>query len=269
MRPEPTATYDPSVTLLATEQQDLDTALARLPRLEADMAKLLRRLEMHVALDPGARVLDIGAAQGVCVAALQGAGYDAVGVEPWAEAIKASRAVADATGRRIEVLEGTAAEIPYPDASFDLVHAQSVLEHVPDYRAAFREAWRVLKPGGGFYFYTTSALCPRQNEIRRFPLFPWYPDPLRRRIMDWAVRNRPELVGGTTAPAVHWFTPRRTRAELADAGYGPVLDRWQLKREDELGGWRRSVFRALRDHASLRLAGDVAVPDSAYLAVRT
>jgi SAM-dependent methyltransferase len=256
------------VTLQATEQQDLGAALERLPRMEADMAKLMRRLEPRMALAADARVLDLGAAQGVCVAALVGAGYDAVGVEPWSEAIGASREVAGATGRPIEVLEGTATEIPYPDRSFDLVHAQSVMEHVPDLEGALREVHRVLKPGGGFYFYTTSALCPRQNEIRRFPLFPWYPDRLRRRIMDWAVRERPELVGGTTAPAVHWFTPRGTRAALAAAGFGPVFDRWQLKRDDELQGARAMVFRALRDHAWLRPVGEVVVPDSAYLAIR-
>lgn len=42
--------------------------------------------------------------------------------------------------------------LAFPDARFDLVISEEVLEHVPDYRAAFREVHRVLKPGGAHVF---------------------------------------------------------------------------------------------------------------------
>ena len=44
--------------------------------------------------------------------------------------------------------------IPYPDAAFDVVFADNVLEHLPDPLAVFREIARVLKPGGVFLFKT-------------------------------------------------------------------------------------------------------------------
>lgn len=44
--------------------------------------------------------------------------------------------------------------IPYPDATFDVVFADNVLEHLPDPLAVFREIARVLKRGGVFLFKT-------------------------------------------------------------------------------------------------------------------
>jgi ubiquinone/menaquinone biosynthesis C-methylase UbiE len=51
-------------------------------------------------------------------------------------------------GRGFKFEQIDAQEIPYPDETFDIVIANSMLYHVPDRPKALREIQRVLRPGG-------------------------------------------------------------------------------------------------------------------------
>ncbi len=53
-------------------------------------------------------------------------------------------------GLKADLAQGSVYELPYPDASFDLVVSYSVFEHLHDYPKALREVARTLKPGGQF-----------------------------------------------------------------------------------------------------------------------
>lgn len=49
---------------------------------------------------------------------------------------------------RFTYQQGDAMQLPFADATFDVVTCQTVLIHLPDVAAALREMTRVLKPGG-------------------------------------------------------------------------------------------------------------------------
>ncbi len=48
----------------------------------------------------------------------------------------------------VDYRQGDATQLPFPDASFDVVWTEHVAMNIPDKTALYREMYRVLKPGG-------------------------------------------------------------------------------------------------------------------------
>jgi ubiquinone/menaquinone biosynthesis C-methylase UbiE len=103
------------------------------------------------ALDPR-RILETAAGTGIVTEAL-------VRALPRAEIVATdlNQAMLDVAAGRVEsprvtFREADAQSLPFPDASFDLVVCQFGVMFFPDRIGAYREARRVLKPGGRFLF---------------------------------------------------------------------------------------------------------------------
>ncbi len=61
-------------------------------------------------------------------------------------------------GIHVDVVDLNHGQLPYPDASFDLVTFTEVAEHLENYRAIVREVCRILKPGGVVVITTPNVL---------------------------------------------------------------------------------------------------------------
>lgn len=99
------------------------------------------------------RALDVGCGEGHWGLRLMGllpANARFVGVDHEGAFLDAARARASkrGLGERAEFCVGSVNELPFEDASFDLVTCQTVLIHVGDAKRALREMKRVLVPGG-------------------------------------------------------------------------------------------------------------------------
>jgi cyclopropane fatty-acyl-phospholipid synthase-like methyltransferase len=100
---------------------------------------------------PGDRVLDAGCGLGgssCWLAARRGA--EVVGITPVAHQVAGARdiAVARALDDRVRFERADYTRTPFPDASFDVVWALESLCHAVDKAAFYREAARLLRPGG-------------------------------------------------------------------------------------------------------------------------
>jgi ubiquinone/menaquinone biosynthesis C-methylase UbiE len=101
-------------------------------------------LDKFIALNPGGKVLDIGAGPGRDGLLLQQGGLDVICLDASEAMVKLS------IERGLESVLGDFLDMPFTDASFDAVWAYTVLLHVPksEVNKAMQEVRRVLKPNG-------------------------------------------------------------------------------------------------------------------------
>lgn len=123
--------------------------------------RIRERLVEEARWDGRGSALDIGCGAGALVVGLAKRYPEArvTGVDVWAPGWEYSmnqceeNARLEGVGGRTRFVRGSAASLPFPDATFDLVVSNMVLHEVRDQRdkrALIREALRVLKPGGRF-----------------------------------------------------------------------------------------------------------------------
>jgi arsenite methyltransferase len=107
----------------------------------------------------GDRVLDVGSGPGLLLQDIAAT----VGKEGHAAGIDISESMVAIAQERcryrpnVEVVQGDATALPWPDAHFDHAVSMQVYEYVPDLAAAFAELYRVVKPGGCAVLMATDA----------------------------------------------------------------------------------------------------------------
>jgi ubiquinone/menaquinone biosynthesis C-methylase UbiE len=127
-------------------------------------------------------------------------------------------------GDRVELRQGSALDLPYDDASFDIVWTQHVQMNIADKNRFYSEIIRVMKPGGRFLFHDVF----RSNAKSPFFPTPWAEDASMSALAtETEVRATIEEVGleidqwiGRVQESVNFF--ERVLARIETKGHPPL-----------------------------------------------
>ncbi|HWO79103.1 class I SAM-dependent methyltransferase [Gaiella sp.] len=177
----------------------------------------------------GGQVLDVATGTGLVAQALLARGFRVTGLDQSPEMLACAR---ERFGDRVELVEGSADELPFDDASFDHLTFTYLLRYVDDPGATLAELARVVKPGGRIASLEFGVPAP--------PL--WLPL--------WRLYTRVGLPGLGRLFGRNWYEVGRFLGPSIEGLY----ERWPLGRQLEL--WQDAGISRVRQRL-MSLGGGV------------
>lgn len=149
--------------------------------------------EIERTASPDWRMLEAGSGTGRLTLALTSRiRVQGIGVDYSRAAVESSREAARRLSISAEFLQAELRALPFPDAKFELVFSDSVIEHIPEYLQVLNEVARVTKPGGWVLVSVPNRLRPDGWDLHRLIHRPSYP---QTSFTPWRLRKDLRRVG--------------------------------------------------------------------------
>lgn len=149
------AARDPHRFVNELDQAALERLIARLESRAQDalFAKLLQKYAARLSLPPNARILEVGCGTGATLRMLaqrEDFSGKAFGVDQSGHFIDAAIKFSQAenVGDKLVFQVGDAHKLDFPDTTFDVAIAHTVISHVTEPTMVLAEMARVVQPGG-------------------------------------------------------------------------------------------------------------------------
>lgn len=124
-------------------------------RLTTREGTFKQALLKQVCIEAGNRILDLGCGTGTLALMVKRAcpRAEVFGLDADAEALEIARSKTAKSGYKVQIAQGLASALPYPNDFFDSVLSSLFFHHLTSEskKEAIREALRVLRPGGEFH----------------------------------------------------------------------------------------------------------------------
>ena len=190
-------------------------------------------------LRPGQRVLDVACGNGNASLAAARRFCEVVGIDYVPMLLDEGRERAQAEGLAVDFREGDAEDLPFPDASFDVVVSTLGSMFAPDQHKAADELLRVCKPGGrigmanwvpdgyvGDLFRTMGKHVPPPSGLK--PPFVWGTEEGLGKLFDGGIGSLQ-----TRRRSFMWRSPSaRHHVEFMRGYYGPLYKAFQTLEEE-------------------------------------
>lgn len=172
----------------------------------------------------GIAILDLGCGGGLVSAPLARMGGNVTAIDASEEAIGAARIHAQQAGLNIDFRRASAEELVGAGASFDLVVALEIIEHVADVSAFLAAAAALVKPGGLLVLSTIN----RTPKARALAITG------AERILKWAPEGAHDYDKLVTPEEIRAGAPNLAWDEPVGLSYNPVGAGWALSRDTDV-----------------------------------
>lgn len=204
-------------------------------------------------------ILDVGAGRGKFLREMAKLGFKVFGVEVNPDYIKEAGSLAEAEKLIVEIIQGKAESLPFPDNYFDFVNCAEVTEHVENLMQVCKEIFRVLKTSSYAYisFHNRWGIFDYHYHLW---FINWLPRSWAEVVLGWLGKSKPNGVAGRQKLAsMHYyrygqvcrmlgkigFTVRDTRVEKIRSRYGLVAPFFLLAYKTILRPFYFNTFHVL------------------------
>ena len=169
----------------------------------------------HFFNDTSQRVLEIGSGNGTMCFVLKKLGYSVIGTEVNQDYIRRAKDLF-----AVDLVSVSEEQLPFETASFDAVVSFDVFEHIPDSKKHLSEVYRVLKPGGRYFFTTPNKYLNVPFEIikeRSITKWKTYHCSVKSLLeVSWLCRSVGFQVAFCSVPAVNEFFKTKLRTYIGN-----------------------------------------------------